>query len=445
MELGDLQAFCADKNLHELIELSRSSDDLLTLIRPRETQFADLLAWAMDAGEGHRQGDAVFRSFLLALYSAGSEEQPGDRLRKNSHSWHFAQHWTPARILAADFGSVVCYREYTMTGDLPKSSRPDFVIVDPANKLVIVVEIKAGAAFGKGQLAEYLDVANKVLVKKAAFKNYDKAFVALDPNLDSSQLPTTFDNRWIGMDYAWLNHAEMRAQSAVQRGDRSSAPLLSFCRAVTDYEDPTEQRLSKLAGELAIQHPAVVAALKAARANARVLESWTTRLLDGEGASHELFRLYVQHQRALNRLVGLSHMRLLLTKLAEAYPLLEGTPEVVESGRVWFRRAMPLEPERQPPMQAGYWPLVLSIRHQNSRQYAAEPRFRISLHWWATDIDPGSPMMRAAAILGKHFDKRGLDKLRVNRMKLHEEFCSGVKSATEKTSALIEKIQLVSR
>ncbi|KQB61372.1 hypothetical protein AE621_00140 [Acidovorax sp. SD340] len=109
-------------------------------------------------------------------------------------------------------------------------------------------------------------------------------------------------------------------------------------------------------------------------------------------------------------------MRLLLTKLAEAYPLLEGTPEVVESGRVWFRRAMPLEPERQPPMQAGYWPLVLSIRHQNSRQYAAEPRFRISLHWWATDIDPGSPMMRAAAILGKHFDKRGLDKHRVNRM-----------------------------
>ena len=54
-------------------------------------------------------------------------------------------------------------------------------------------------------------------------------------------------------------------------------------------------------------------------------------------------------------------------------------------------------------------------------------------------------MLRAAAILGKHFDKRGLDKRRVNRMKLHEEFCSGVKSATEKTSALIEKIQLISR
>ncbi|PKO28367.1 MAG: hypothetical protein CVU36_17655 [Betaproteobacteria bacterium HGW-Betaproteobacteria-9] len=445
MNASDLQAFCSDKNLYELIELSRSSDDLLTLIRPRETQLADLLAWAMDAGEGHGQGDAVFRSFLLAMYSAGSDEQPGDRLRKNSHSWHFVQRWTPARILAADYGSVVCYREYTMTGDLPKSSRPDFVIVDPANRLVIVVEIKAGAAFGRDQLAKYLDVANRVLVNKAAFRDYAKAFVALDPNLDFSQLPTTFDNRWIGMDYTWLNHVEMRAQTAVQRGDRSSGLLLSFCRAVTDYEDPTDQRLGKLAGELAIRHPAVVDALKFARANARVLESWSTRLLDGDGSSHELFRLYVQHQRALNRLVGLSHMRLLLTKLAEAYPLLEGHPELVESGRVWFRRAMPLEPERQPPMQAGYWPLVLRIRHQNSREHAAAPRFRISLHWRATDIEPGSPMLRAATILGKHFDKRGLDKRRVNWMTLHEESCLGVKSATEKTSALIEKIQSISR
>lgn len=445
MNASELLAFCTDKNLYELIELSRSSDDLLTLIRPRETQRADLLAWAMDAGEGHGQGDAVFRNFLLAMYSASSDEQPGDRLRKKSHSWHFVQRWTPARILAADFGSVVCYREYTMKGSQAKLHRPDFVIIDPANELVIVVEIKAGAAFGKNQLANYLKVANEVLVNKAAFKDYDKAFVALDPNLDFSQLPKKFDSRWIGMDYSWFSHIERQAQTAVRRGDRGANLLLSFCRAVTDYENPTDQRLSKLAGELAIQHPVVVEALKSASGNARILENWSSRLLEGDDASHELFRLYVQHQRALDRLVGLSPMRLLLAKLAEAYPLLEGHPELMESGRVWFQRAMPLEPERQPPEQGGYWPLVLRIRHQNSRENAKEPRFRISLHWGATNIEPGSPMERAALILGKHFGKHGLDKGGVNWKTLYEAVCSGVKSTTEKTSTLIERVQSISR
>src|SRR5690606_13089235 len=100
-----------------------------------------------------------------------------------------------------------------------------------------VVEIKAGAAFGKKQLSDYLLVANKILVNKAAFKDYAKAFVALDSNLDFSQLPKAFDRRWIGMDYAWFNHVERRAQISAQRGDRGAASLLSFCRAVTDYED----------------------------------------------------------------------------------------------------------------------------------------------------------------------------------------------------------------
>lgn len=96
------------------------------------------------------------------------QRKPGDRLYKHSHSWHFVQRWTPARILAADFGSVVCYREYTMRNEASKSLRPDFVIVDPVNKLVIVIEIKAGAAFSENQLAKYLTVANKELGRRVS-------------------------------------------------------------------------------------------------------------------------------------------------------------------------------------------------------------------------------------------------------------------------------------
>lgn len=448
MKTGDLHAFCADRKLHELIELSRYSDDLFTLIRPRETQLADLLAWAMDAGEGHGQGDTVFRNLLLAMYNASSDEQPGDRLRKASHSWYFVQEWTPARILAADFGSVVCYREYTIKGDQSPAARPDFVIVDPVNRFVIVVEIKAGAAFGKDQLAKYLGRANKVLVNKAAFKEYRKAFVALDPTLDFSQLPHGFDSRWIGMDYTWLGHIEKQAQTAVGRGDRGANLLLSFCRAVTDYESPEDKRISKLAGELAIEYPAVVKALHSVRKNARGLESWSTRLLDEDGASQQLFRLYVQHQRALDRLLGLSPLRLLLSTLAEDYPLLEEPAELVESGRVWFGRPMPLEPERQPPPVGGYWPLVLRIRHQKRRKSPNsedKPRFRISLHWWPTNIERGSPMARAALILGEHFEKRGLDKEGVNWKTIFVVECVGVSDAAKQASALIERIQSITR
>lgn len=445
MDAKDLQAFCTDRNLHELIELSRSSEDLLALIRPRETQRADLLAWAMDAGEGHGQGDAVFRNFLLAIYNAASGETAGDRLYKRSHSWHFVQKWTPAHTLAADFGSVVCYREYTMKGDGPRSSRPDFVIVDPANKFVIVLEIKAGAAFGQNQLAGYLTAANKVLVNRAAFKSYQKAFVALDPDLDSSRLPANFDIRWIGMDYSWLSKVERAAEGAVLRGDRGGELMQSLCRTLTEYEAPSDQRLGQLAAELAIHHPAVVTALKTASKNARILENWSKRLVEGDGPAHQLFRLYVQHQRALDRLVGLSPLRLLLSKLSDAYPLLEAHPELSEAGKVWFVRAMPLEPERQPPLQAGGWPLLLRIRHLNRRDSGKEPQFRISLHWWSNDVRPGGAMARAAEILGDHFGKPGIAKIRVNWLTLHEERCTGVKNATTQACVLIERVQRISR
>lgn len=444
MDAAQLQAFCTDRNLHELIDLSRSSDDLLAMIRPRETQRADLLAWAMDAGEGHGQSDVVFRNFMLEIHRSASQDSPGSRLREKTLGWHFVRHWTPARILAADFGSVVCYREYTMKDVDSKRTRPDFVIVDPANKLVIVVEIKAGAAFGKDQLKKYREAARKLILGRPAFSDYQKAFVAIDPNLDPTDLPRSFDKYWVAMDYAWLNHIERQAQHAVRRGDRGAASLQSLCRVLTGYEAPQDLRMNQLAAELCMQHPTIEDALRSARDSARDIENWSTQLLCGDETEHQMFRLYVQHQRALDRLIGLAPIQLLRTKLSEIHPALETSPELIDRGHVWFERALPLDPERQIPLQAGWWPLMLRVRHQNRRDADGEPRFRLSLHWWTAPFDGSSPVAVAAAILSKAFEKKGLDKERTYWLTLHEETCTGVKTATEATAALIQRIEALS-
>ncbi len=440
MNEEDLQSFCTDADFHELIELSRSSDDMLSLISLRENQHSDLMAWAMDAGEGHGEGDAVFKDFLLAVYKAASETYAGDRLRKNSHSWHFVQHWTPAKILAADFGSVVCYREYTIKTENAKKKRPDFVVVDPSNQLLIVIEVKAGAAFGKNQLSDYLTVANQVLVTKGAFKGFHKAFVAMDINLDPGQLPAAFDSRWVGMDYSWANQAAKRAEIAIERGNGSARLLLEYCRWLTGYESPIVRRLNRLARNLVIRHPSVAFMLNDARKSSTSLESWTTRLLDGDAPHQQLFRLYLQYRRALDWLAYLSPIQLLRAKLSETFPLLDEHPELTNSGLVWYERRLPLEVDNQLPEQNGWWPLYLRVRYLKKDDQAV-PKFRISLFWWAASVKGHDEMEFTAKELGKEFGKEGLERPKKNTTTLYDERVLGVEAAAKVSLQVIQRVQ----
>ncbi|WZB71970.1 PD-(D/E)XK nuclease family protein [Achromobacter xylosoxidans] len=57
----------------DLIERVKISDDFLDVVSLTETQHSDMLAWCLHPNEGHGQGDAVIKDFLIAAYDAGQE------------------------------------------------------------------------------------------------------------------------------------------------------------------------------------------------------------------------------------------------------------------------------------------------------------------------------------------------------------------------------------
>ena len=58
-----------------------------------------MLAWCLHPNEGHGQGDAVIKDFLIAAYEAGQETN------KFANKIFF-ETWTPGKIRTSSFGSA---------------------------------------------------------------------------------------------------------------------------------------------------------------------------------------------------------------------------------------------------------------------------------------------------------------------------------------------------
>lgn len=61
-----LEELLADPRLVELCELQRTGDEVLDVISLSENQHSDILAWLLDAREGHGQGDEILRDLLIS-------------------------------------------------------------------------------------------------------------------------------------------------------------------------------------------------------------------------------------------------------------------------------------------------------------------------------------------------------------------------------------------
>ena len=232
----ELIRFCGAPGLVELLELCKSSSDIMDLLTPRENQHSDLLAWCFNAREGHGQGDTLLKDFLLAVFQRSTDVDPGDRLFGRGLTRDFVRAWPPSRILTSSFSTALCIREYVFpasAGELA-GKRLDLLIVDPDNQLLVVVENKAGARFRAGQLEGYVEATQTSLLSKPVFKAFDIAFVAMDRNIDADVAPEEgdrFDHRWARLDYMWLKPGAKRAEMAVHRGNQGAALLMSYCRA----------------------------------------------------------------------------------------------------------------------------------------------------------------------------------------------------------------------
>jgi hypothetical protein len=105
MRQEELERFMADQDLSQLLEQAKISDDIFDVIDLRENQHSDMLAWCLNPNEGHGQGDAAIKDFLIAAWE-----------KCNSTNARFAnkrffEKWGPARIRTTSFGSSFLARE----------------------------------------------------------------------------------------------------------------------------------------------------------------------------------------------------------------------------------------------------------------------------------------------------------------------------------------------
>jgi len=438
MELPD---FYAAPQLVELLELAKNSNDLFDLLNPHENQHSNLLAWCFNAKEGHGQGDAILKDFLLAVFRSATACEPGDKVFGRGLSRDFVRAWTPARIMTSSFATAVSYREYALPQEKGISSkmRLDLLVVDPDNQLLIVIENKAGTDFHAGQLPSYLEGVQRTLLSRQVFKEFEVVFVAMDRYHDmdnDSNEDDKFDRRWVRLSYEWLRPAGKRAEVAVKRGNQSASLLLSYCRAQTGWESEEMRAMTRLSRDIAILFPTVIAEINRVFNELYNPGTWTTELLRPDSIKGQLLKLCLQNQDAISWLVNLSPLQLLHARLAEHLPVLDKSTDLYEYGRVWSAYQLPLD-QRLPKVD-DQWPLVLRVRHINPES-KGQPQFRIELVWRPYCV-PEEDRERVFSELEVVFPVVNGTANRKNGLKLIKDIQHSYDSAEVAMKSIIEKV-----
>jgi PD-(D/E)XK nuclease superfamily len=433
--------FCRAPALVELLELSKSSSDIMELLTPRENQHSDLLGWCFNAREGHGQGDTLLKDFLLDVFHRATEVAPGDKLFGRGLTRDFVKAWTPARILTTSFATAFCIREYRFSDSTKghEGARLDLVIVDPENRILVIIENKAGARFRPNQLADYIEATQRTLLTRPVFKDFHVAFVAMDKNIDADDPPSedeNFDSRWARLDYSWLKHGSKRAEMSVYRGNQGAALLMAYCRAQTGFETENEQAISRKARDLAIEHPEVVAYIGKIAKDLQDLTAWTPSHLRSDSDDGLLLKLYLQNKDAFDRMLELPPLWLLNGRIEEHFPQY-AHHENLDWARVWTAYRLPHD--RPIPTRDDAWPLFLHVKHLNI-EGKGRPRFKISVRWYPRNV-PEDDVERVCTALSTTFKKAAGTAFRENGVKLIEFDADGVDEAVQQCRKYIASTQ----
>jgi hypothetical protein len=369
MTKEEFYSFLSDSHLLDLMERVKTSDDFLDVINLTETQHSDMLAWCLHPNEGHAQGDAVVKDFLIAAYHAGHETN------KFSNKTFFKD-WTPGRIRTSSFGGAYVTREFNLSLPDGKSNhRLDLFLIDPNNKLVVTIENKVGAKLTELQLSAYYEQVNNQIASRPVFKDYSFAYVVVDRDLDkhSEEHLEVLGNKWAFLDYRWLQASAKRARHQMDRNNQAVQLLMAYCQRQTGWQPPNEQAISEHAAELAAKYEAVVKAIAVLRKLNPT--AWTPGNFEGEHG--ELLTFIQQNRQLCNHLVQARGIGTVLTGIRKAIPGLQATD--ICNGRAWlsFATDSMLAPWNG---SDGDWPLFVNV-YREAKSSEDNSRFTVRLVW----------------------------------------------------------------
>lgn len=395
----EISAFFEAPALAELTERLKTSDNLLEIIKLKETQHSAVMAWMFDPREGHGQGEEILRDFLLQASSAAQNQlssEGGIGLKNESTTRIFFDYWNVPRLKTAALGGCFIATEYEVGG-----KRLDLLVVDPVNKFVVVIENKAGATLTDVQLNCYYQLVSPMVenktINKQRFEGFKLAFVALDQNFEEysdenetqtaasiekskSGLKTSLDN-WIAINYEWLEVSANRATLHIQRGNSAARLIENYCMQQTAWASGSDARTLELGSILWESHLKVVAYLCQPQLAHRPAKAWAelefnnTKIKAKLADAEHLLLFSAQNKSLINALRKTTSLSTVRWRIEKSNPLLIGLVKSARLGiRVW------LSTERLWPGISGLQgPLFLSAREM--RREGKSGKFRIKLIW----------------------------------------------------------------
>jgi hypothetical protein len=388
-----LQQLMADPRLVELCERQRTGDEVLDVISLSENQHSDILAWMLDAREGHGQGDEILRDLLMSASTRVAEGYSG--LDGRGTTSRFFTAWPQSRIRTSTFGAAFTARELGMKA----SERVDLFVIDAQNKFILLIENKAGAAHSRAQLDQYRASFTQAVDGNPRLRDYDQVFIALDRELDIEETaPRPSESSWLHLGYDWLKTSAMRALMHVARGNSAARLVVSYCNRQTDWENPDDGKCLALAADLHQSYPDAVKYLTG-YSQGRLEREWLTRRAE---ESYLLFLL--QNKRAVSMLKDLDGMASVKAAILSHLPSLprdnvehkRARLDMCPSGWERFERE-------------GWWPVFMNVRYAD----IAKSKFNLALCWNGknarTDAEAEDLRRRLTTVdskFGRHEDSR---------------------------------------
>jgi PD-(D/E)XK nuclease superfamily len=413
-----LEQLMADHRLVELCELLRIGDEVLDVISLTENQHSDILAWMLDAREGHGQGAEILRDLLVSASTRAASHDCG--LDRRGVTARFFAAWPPSRIRTTSFGAAFVARELGMIA----GERVDLFVIDPQNKFVLLVENKAGANHTKKQLENYQNSFKQLIALNARLSDYDYACIALDREYDeeaTDERPAA--SAWLHLGYEWLKTSAARALMHVKRGNAAASLVVSYCNRQTSWESPDGERSLNLAAALHESHPSAVKSL-ISLSRGRAEREW----LKNSGAEDAYSLFMLQNQGAIALLREMQGMASVKAALLAKLPGLEQAN--IEHKRAW----LDICPVGWQIFKGDHWwPVFLNVVYSDLNRTA----FNLSICWNqdnALTEAQGADLRRILALVEPQFRKHPKSRWRrvvVARGQNLMELCVGVAALNE--------------